>query len=143
MLGAQPDDRNIASIPIVQILFLHMAKNLLPHPADRPDVGGAANDKLQSGFRTRSVNELINARYSWCLLRPIRSTRSRQLGDLGVLQGAFHGFSEEARTCGFASMTLIRFAFVRQEFRVVHQLDAPRRDPEKIIIQSNSALLVK
>jgi len=36
----------------------------------------------------------------------------RQLGDLGVLREVFHGFSEEARTRGFASLTLVRFAFI-------------------------------
>jgi len=36
----------------------------------------------------------------------------RQLGDLGVLREVFHGFSEEARTRGFAPLTLVRFAFV-------------------------------
>ena len=37
---------------------------------------------------------------------------SRQPGDLGVLRGVIHGFSEEARTLGFASLTFVRFAFV-------------------------------
>jgi hypothetical protein len=36
----------------------------------------------------------------------------RQPGDLGVLRGVIHGFSEEARTLGFASLTLVRFAFI-------------------------------
>ena len=36
----------------------------------------------------------------------------RQPGDLGVLQGVVRDFSEEARTRGFASLTLVRFAFV-------------------------------
>ena len=48
----------------------------------------------------------------------------RQLGDLGVLRGVNNGFSEEARTRGFASLTLVRFAFVggiinRQEKRSI------------------------
>jgi len=38
--------------------------------------------------------------------------RLRQHGDLGVLRGVIHGFSEEARTRSFASLTLVRFAFV-------------------------------
>ena len=36
----------------------------------------------------------------------------RQPGDLGVLRGVINGFSKEARTRGFASLTLVRFAFV-------------------------------
>jgi hypothetical protein len=36
-----------------------------------------------------------------------------QLGDPGVLQEAFRGFSEKARTRGFASVTLVRFALIR------------------------------
>ncbi len=37
---------------------------------------------------------------------------ARQLGDLGVLRGVILGFSEEARTRGFASLALARFAFI-------------------------------
>jgi hypothetical protein len=40
-----------------------------------------------------------------------------QLGDLGVLREVFHGFSEEARTRGFASLAFARFALV--EYRVL------------------------
>jgi hypothetical protein len=40
------------------------------------------------------------------------STIIRQPGDLGVLRGVIDGFSEEARTRGIASLTLVRFAFV-------------------------------
>ncbi len=68
VLGAQPENRNIASMLIVQILFLHMAKNLLPHPADRPDVGEAVNDKLQIFMvppATDSVDAVSAARRSW------------------------------------------------------------------------------
>jgi hypothetical protein len=36
----------------------------------------------------------------------------RQPGDLGVLREVIDGFSEEARTRGFASLTLVSFAFV-------------------------------
>jgi hypothetical protein len=36
----------------------------------------------------------------------------RQPGDLGVLRGVILGFSEEARTRGFAPLTLVRFAFI-------------------------------
>ncbi len=36
----------------------------------------------------------------------------RQLGDLGILRGVFHGFSEEARTRGFPSPSLGGFGFV-------------------------------
>jgi len=36
----------------------------------------------------------------------------RQPGDLGVLRGVIYGFSEEARTRGFASLTFVSFAFV-------------------------------
>jgi len=36
----------------------------------------------------------------------------RQPGDLWVLRGVIGGFSEEARTRSFASLTLVRFAFV-------------------------------
>ncbi len=39
---------------------------------------------------------------------------SRQPGDLGVLRGVFDGFSEEARTRGFASPALAGFAFVKK-----------------------------
>ncbi len=35
-----------------------------------------------------------------------------QLGDLGVLRGVAGGVAEEARTRGFASLPLGRFAFV-------------------------------
>ena len=35
----------------------------------------------------------------------------RQPGDLGVLRGVIRGFSEEARTRGFASLSFLRFAF--------------------------------
>ena len=38
----------------------------------------------------------------------------RQPGDLGVLREVIAGFSEEARTRGFASLTLVRFAFINQ-----------------------------
>ncbi len=38
--------------------------------------------------------------------------KERQPGDLGVLRGVIDGFSEEARTRGVASLTLVRFAFV-------------------------------
>jgi hypothetical protein len=68
VLEAQPDNRNIASMLIVQILFLHMAKNLRPHPADRPDVGEAVNDKLQIFMvppATYSVDAVSAARRSW------------------------------------------------------------------------------
>jgi hypothetical protein len=41
----------------------------------------------------------------------------RQPGDLGVLRGVDYGFSEEARTRSFASLTLVRFAFVRAIMR--------------------------
>ena len=36
----------------------------------------------------------------------------RQPGDLGVLRGVIHGFSEEARTRGFPSPSLGGFGFV-------------------------------
>ena len=36
----------------------------------------------------------------------------RQPGDLGVLRGVADGVAEEARTRGFAPLTLVRFAFV-------------------------------
>jgi hypothetical protein len=39
------------------------------------------------------------------------SDMERQPGDLGVLRGVDGGYSEEARTRGFASLTLVRFAF--------------------------------
>ncbi len=35
-----------------------------------------------------------------------------QLGDLGVLRGVFHGFSEEAKTLGFPSPSFGGFGFV-------------------------------
>jgi hypothetical protein len=35
-----------------------------------------------------------------------------QSGDLGVLRGVAEGVAEEARTRDFASLTLVRFAFV-------------------------------
>ena len=35
-----------------------------------------------------------------------------QPGDLGVLREVIDGFSEEARTRGFASLSFLRFAFV-------------------------------
>ena len=38
--------------------------------------------------------------------------RIRQPGDLGVLREVFHGFSEEARTCGFPSPSLGGFGFI-------------------------------
>ncbi len=37
---------------------------------------------------------------------------NRQLGGLGVLRGVFRGFSEEARTRGFASPSLGGFGFI-------------------------------
>ena len=37
-----------------------------------------------------------------------------QPGDLEVLRGVVRGFSEEARTRGSASLTLVRFAFVAE-----------------------------
>jgi len=43
----------------------------------------------------------------------IASTNTWQPGDLGVLRGVVDGFSEEARTRSFASLTLVRFAFVK------------------------------
>ena len=46
------------------------------------------------------------------LLSNSRSER-RQPGDLGVLRGVAEGVAEEARTRGFASLTLVRFAFVQ------------------------------
>jgi hypothetical protein len=39
-----------------------------------------------------------------------------QSGDLGVLRGVAEGVAEEARTRDFASLTLVRFAFVNQSF---------------------------
>jgi hypothetical protein len=33
-----------------------------------------------------------------------------------VLRGVIHGFSEEARTRGFASLTLVRFAFIECDY---------------------------
>jgi hypothetical protein len=39
---------------------------------------------------------------------------TRQPGGLGVLRGVIHGFSEEARTRGFASPALAGFAFIDQ-----------------------------
>jgi hypothetical protein len=39
----------------------------------------------------------------------------RQPGDLGVLRGVIGGFSEEARTRGFAPLTFVRFAFANNE----------------------------
>ncbi len=45
------------------------------------------------------------------LLRFVRETL-RQPGDLGILQGAFRAFSEEARTRGFPSPSLGGFGFV-------------------------------
>ena len=38
----------------------------------------------------------------------------RQPGDLGVLRRVAEGVAEEARTRGFASLTLVRFAFINQ-----------------------------
>ncbi len=35
-----------------------------------------------------------------------------------VLRGVIHGFSEEARTRGYASLTLVRFAFVGCDYRL-------------------------
>ena len=43
---------------------------------------------------------------------------NRQPGDLGVLRGVIHGFSEEARTRGFASLALARFAFIGCDYRL-------------------------
>jgi hypothetical protein len=40
------------------------------------------------------------------------SEEFRQPGDLGVLRGVAGGVAEEARTRGFASLTLVRFAFI-------------------------------
>jgi hypothetical protein len=37
---------------------------------------------------------------------------ARQPGDLGVLREVILGFSQEARTRGFASLSFLRFAFV-------------------------------
>jgi hypothetical protein len=47
----------------------------------------------------------------------------RQPGDLGVLRGVFDGFSEEARTRGFASLTLVSFAFL--DYSVSGALEKP------------------
>jgi hypothetical protein len=41
-----------------------------------------------------------------------RVVELRQAGDLRVLREVFRGFSKEARTRGFASLTLVRYAFV-------------------------------
>jgi hypothetical protein len=49
-----------------------------------------------------------------------------QLGGLGILREVIYGFSEEARIRSFASLTLVGFAFVSQEFCSAHHLDAPR-----------------
>jgi hypothetical protein len=43
---------------------------------------------------------------------PLINISHRQPGDLGVLRGAIHSFSEEARTRGFASLVLASYAFV-------------------------------
>ena len=48
------------------------------------------------------INDFISPKYCW----------HRQLGGLGVLREVVHGFSEEARTRGFASLTFVRLAFV-------------------------------
>ena len=40
------------------------------------------------------------------------------IGDLGVLRGAIHSFSEEARTRGFASLVLASYAFVNKIVRL-------------------------
>jgi len=39
-----------------------------------------------------------------------------QPGDLGVLRGVVEGFSEEARTRSFASLTLVRYAFISCDY---------------------------
>ena len=44
--------------------------------------------------------------------------RNRQPGDLGVLRGVIDGFSEEARTRDFASLTLVRFAFFECDYHL-------------------------
>jgi hypothetical protein len=44
--------------------------------------------------------------------QPLINISHRQPGDLGVLRGAIHSFSEEARTRGFASLVLASYAFV-------------------------------
>ena len=41
----------------------------------------------------------------------------RQPGNLGVLRELVYGFSEEARTRGFASLTFVRFAFVESRHK--------------------------
>jgi hypothetical protein len=41
----------------------------------------------------------------------------RQPGDLGVFRGVAEGVAEEARTRGFASLTLVSFAFVLANHR--------------------------
>ena len=38
--------------------------------------------------------------------------KNRQPGDLGVLRGVFHGFSEEARTRSFPSPSLDGFGYI-------------------------------
>jgi hypothetical protein len=53
--------------------------------------------------------------YSLIVISEICRSFDRPLypGDLGALRGVVNGFSEEARTRGFASLTLVRFAIVR------------------------------
>jgi hypothetical protein len=45
----------------------------------------------------------------------------RQPGDLGDLREVIDGFSEEARTRGFASLALARFAFIAKRFSYVQE----------------------
>ena len=42
----------------------------------------------------------------------LRGTANTAARRSWVLRGVIHGFSEEARTRGFASLTLVRFAFI-------------------------------
>jgi hypothetical protein len=48
----------------------------------------------------------------------LRNTgNTRQPGGLGVLRGGAECVAEEARTRGFASQTLVRFAFIAADYR--------------------------
>ena len=63
---------------------------------------------------TVSAASIRVARNLWAkaLFSHTNSDYVRQLGDLGVLRGVIHGFSEEARTRGFPSPSLGGFGFV-------------------------------
>ncbi len=56
---------------------------------------------------------------SWSLVPPFRSFQMTpnpgQPGNLGILRGVAECGAEEARTRGFASLALARFAFINQK----------------------------